>query len=168
MDKIRGFEEVAPQFRTAFDTFVDKETKKEHKFPKAITLPKRADDGSAGYDFYLPKDIRVLPHQTVMVSSDVKAYMQKDEVLKLYVRSSVGIKLGLSLPNGTGIIDSTYYENASNDGNIGIALHNNTGVTVEMKAGERVVQGIFQKYLSADNDEVLAGERVGGTGSSGK
>lgn len=168
MSKTRGFEEVASQFRTAFDTFIDKEKKTEHKFPKTITLPKRADKGSAGYDFYLPKDIRVLPHETVILQSDVKAYMQEDEVLLLYVRSSLGIKKGLSLPNGTGIIDSTYYNNPSNDGNIGIALYNNTGTTVEMKAGERVVQGIFTKYLTADNDEVLAEVRTGGTGSSGK
>lgn len=168
MGKVRGFEVVSEQHRTAFDTFKNTATGATHKFPVEIKLPTRADKGSAGYDFYMPKDVTVLPNQTIVFSSDVKAYMQDDEVLLMYVRSSIGIKRGLGLPNGTGIIDSTYYSNPSNDGNIGIALHNNTGKTVELKKGERVVQGIFTKYLVVDNDEVLAEKRVGGTGSSGK
>ena len=44
--------------------------------------------------------------------------MQEGEVLELYVRSSIGIKKNLMLKNLTAIIDSDYYENESNDGNI--------------------------------------------------
>ena len=38
--------------------------------------------------------------------------MQDGEVLLLYVRSSVGIKRGLVLANGTGVIDKDYYSNS--------------------------------------------------------
>ena len=61
-----------------------------------ITLPTRGTQYSAGYDFYSPIDIEIQPHDKVCIWSDVKAYMQEDEVLMLYVRSSIGIKKGSS------------------------------------------------------------------------
>jgi dUTP pyrophosphatase len=152
--RCRGFEVVSDEFR---------------KHPEIdIQLPKRSDSRSGGYDFYAPCDITLQPNEKVLLFSDVKAYMQDDEVLMLYVRSSIGIKKGLVLSNGTGIIDSSYYNNPSNDGNIGIALHNTTDKVVELKQGERVIQGIFMNYLVADNDNVIHENRVGGIGSSNR
>ena len=106
--------------------------------------------------------------QKTIIWTDVKAYMQDDEMLNLYIRSSLGIKNGLMLCTSVSVIDSSYYNNEGNDGNISIAVVNTTGVTVELKAGERIAQGVFTKYLKADVDEVLASERIGGSGSSGK
>lgn len=92
MEKLRGFEVVKDSMR---------KTKGE------IILPKRATKHSAGYDFYLPEDVTIPAHGTSkMIPTDVKAYMQENEVLMLYVRSSIGIKKGLVLSNGTGIIDA--------------------------------------------------------------
>ena len=150
----RGFEVVSNEFRKHPD--VD------------IMLPRRSDLMSAGYDFYAPCDIEIYPYQRVLVFSDVKAYMSEDEVLLLYVRSSVGIKKGLVLSNGTGIIDASYYNNPSNDGNIGIALYNTTDKVVKIEKGERIIQGIFTKYLVSDNDNVMYQERLGGIGSSNR
>ena len=98
--------------------------------------------------------------------SNVKAYMAEDEVLQLYVRSSVGIKKGLMLKNTVGIVDSDYYSNKNNDGNIGLNLYNTTDEAVVIERGERVVQGIFMKYLTVDNDTFLKDERTGGIGST--
>ena len=133
-----------------------------------IILPKRGDSRSAGYDFYAPCDIRINPNEKVLVFSDVKAYMQEDEVLLLYVRSSLGIKHGIVLSNGTGVIDSSFYNNPSNNGNIGIALHNTSDKIVEIKQGDRIIQGVFMKYLIADEDNVIHENRVGGIGSSNR
>lgn len=166
MTKLRGFEVVTEQHRTAFDVFTDEKGGK-HSFPVKIQLPTRSDSKSAGYDFYLPKDLRLLPNQKTIAFTDVKAYMQSDEVLKIYIRSSLAIKNGLMLSNNVGIIDSSYYSNPSNDGNIGIPLVNTTGLTINLKAGDRIAQGVFQKYLLAD-DDTSEGERTGGFGSSGK
>jgi len=139
------------------------------KHPEAkITLPTRADRRSAGYDFHTPVDITIEPNQSTLVWTDIKAYMLEDEVLKLYVRSSIGTKLDVVMKNSTGIIDSSYYNNPSNDGNIGISLRNNSDKLVSLKAGERIAQGIFVKYLVADQDDVQQEERIGGFGSSGK
>ncbi len=167
MSKLRGFEVVKDSARTAFDVFTD-EKKKKHQFPKTITLPTRSDPRSAGYDFYVPKDFELLPGQKNILFTDVKAFMQPDEVLEIYIRSSLAIKQGLMLSNNVGIIDSSYYSNEGNDGNIGIALVNTSGKVIRLKEGERVAQGVFKKFLTIDEDVVQSEGRTGGFGSSGK
>ena len=94
--------------------------------------------------------------------------MQDDEVLMLYVRSSVGVKHGVVLSNGTGVVDASYFSNKSNDGNIGIPLRNLSDKDFVIKKGDRIAQGMFIKYLIADNDNVIHEKREGGFGSSGK
>ena len=47
-------------------------------------------------------------------------------------------------------------------------LRNLTDDEVLIKAGERVIQGIFVKYLVADDDKPKSEERLGGVGSTGK
>ena len=139
------------------------------KHPKVeIKLPKRGTKNSAGYDICTPVDILIPAHGfSELVQTDIKAYMGEDEVLKIYPRSSIGFKKKLMLVNTTGIIDSDYYENPDNDGNIGFAFYNMSDVDVLIKAGERVLQGIFTKYLITEDDN--ADEvRTGGTGSTGK
>lgn len=138
------------------------------KFEAKTQLPVRADAQSAGYDFYSKERYVLAPNQTKIFWTDVKAYMQPNEVLMLFVRSSIGIKKGISLANGTGIIDASYYNNPSNDGNIGIALHNYSKKPVVINVGDRIAQGIFTPYLVADRDIVANDERTGGIGSSGE
>mgnify|MGYP003556269586 FL=1 len=166
MTKTRGFEVVANAHRQHVQEAVVF-GKVQVQYAE-ITLPIRADRRSAGYDMYLPQDVLLLPAQKIIIWSDVKAFMQEDEYVALHIRSSLGIKQGIILSNITGIVDSSYYNNPANDGNIGFALLNTSGKGVQLKAGERICQAIFQKYLLADNDNVLAEERLGGSGSSGK
>lgn len=132
-----------------------------------VKLPTRADNGSAGYDFYSPETFTIEPNSTILIKSFIKASMQPDEVLLLYVRSSIGIRKGVTLTNGTGVIDSTYYNNPDNEGNICMALKNNTDVPVTIQKDERVMQGVFVKYLTVDDDKPLSETRKGGIGSSG-
>lgn len=174
MKKIRGFEVVDIKHRIHKQSAptVDCDTKiilddGTFFYIKEIKLPTRSDPRSAGYDFYSPAKLTILPHNKIVLFTDVKAYMQNDEILEIYIRSSLATKKGLMLSNNVGIIDSSYYNNPGNDGNIGIALVNTSGKTVEINEGERVAQGIFKKYLVADNDE-SSGTRSGGFGSSGK
>lgn len=177
MTKTRGFEPVEDKHiknksariteaHTKKHEFVNKLGKREKFFLADTQLPVRADARSAGYDFFSPIDITILPAQKTLLFTDVKAYMQNDEVLMLYPRSSMGIKKGLMLSNTVGVIDSSYYSNEDNDGNIGLPLLNTSGRAIEIKRGERIAQGVFVKYLVADEDNVLYDERIGGIGSS--
>ena len=162
----RGFEVVEDKHRQHYqDVNIHGEVQRVYA---KIQTPVRADKRSAGYDLFCPIDIMLLPAQKTLVFLDVKAYMEEDEVLYVYPRSSLGIKSGLMLGNTVGIIDSSYYNNEGNDGNIGLSLLNTSGKGIQLKKGDRIAQGIFAKFLTADNDEVLGAERVGGFGSSGK
>ena len=75
---------------------------------KGVILPTRSTVGSAGYDIRVLCDepVIIMPHTTHIFDTGIKAYMQEDEVLMVYVRSSVGIKKHLRLANSTGIIDA--------------------------------------------------------------
>lgn len=132
-----------------------------------IALPRRGSLYSAGYDFFLPVEMKIPAGEAgPLVFLDIKAAMEKDEVLQLHIRSSLGIKRGLSLANTTGIIDADYFENPDNDGNIGIKLINRSSEEIVLKAGTAVVQGIFMKYLITD-DDMTSAHRLGGFGSTG-
>lgn len=133
-------------------------------------LPKRATVHSAGYDFVAPNDIVVHAggDGVATLHTGVKVRMEPDEFLMMCIRSSLGIKWGLALANGTGIIDADYYGNPDNDGEICIALVNRDPYRdVKIHKGDRIAQGIFMKYLLAEDDETDT-ERNGGVGSTGK
>ena len=133
---------------------------------KDFHLPKRQTTESAGYDLAAAEDTDLPPNVTVLVPTAVKAYMGKGEVLKIYARSSLAVRRNIVLPNSVGIIDADYYGNDVNEGQIFVALMNCSDETQTIKRGERIAQGIFERYLLADDDDA-DGERVGGFGSTG-
>ena len=137
---------------------------------RGAALPKRATANSAGYDFVAPYDIIVHAGGSIVATlkTGIKARMEPDEFLMIFIRSSLGIKWGLALANGTGIIDADYYGNPNNDGEICIALVNRDPYRdVKIHKGDRIAQGIFMKYLLTEDDKANA-ERNGGVGSTGK
>lgn len=153
MEKIRGFE-IAKGFE-------DKE----------INLPIRKTKYSAGYDIEAAEDT-VIPSfkkgmNPTVIKTGIKAYMADDEVLLLYNRSSNPKKKGLILANSVGVIDKDYYGNPDNDGHIMFAFFNIKDEDIEVKKGEAIGQGVFQKYLVVDGDNA-EGERIGGFGSTNK
>lgn len=148
MSRIRGFEVV-----------IDDKRKTEGE----ITLPTRGSSKAMAYDFYANNDYVIEPDAIAKVWTDVKAYMKEDECLIMNVRSSMGGKLMLA--NTSGWIDSDYYSNESNDGNIGVFLMNISDETQVIKKGDRIAQGAFFKYLIADNGNT-DNVRTGGFGST--
>ena len=109
------------------------------------------------------------PGQQVMVPTGIKAYMQPDEVLTIHIRSSMAVKHQLMLVNSVGVVDADYYDNADNEGHIYIALWNRGPEAFAIRKGDRIAQGIFSKYLTADEDQAGQGAlRQGGFGSTGK
>ena len=151
MDRKRGFE-IARGFEN-----------------EGINLPVRSTKNSAGYDIEAAEDVVIpafkLGQKPVLVKTGLKAYMQSDEVLILANRSSNPGKKGLILANSIGVVDSDYYGNPDNDGHIMFAFFNFKDEDIKIKKGERIGQGMFQKYLVTDND-IAGGERTGGFGST--
>lgn len=129
-------------------------------------LPLRATAHSVGYDFFSPVDVEIPPMGSVMIWTDVKARFGEDEALLINVRSSMGAQ-PVMLANTQGWIESDYYSNPDNDGNIGIRLFNLGATPYRIAQGQRFAQGMFVKYLAADNCNADA-PRLGGLGSTGK
>lgn len=102
-----------------------------------------------------------------IVHTGIKAYFPRTEVLKMYNRSSNPIKRGLILANGVGIIDSDYYSNPSNDGELCAEFINLSLTDYHINIGDRIMQGVFEPYLLADNDNPVSQSRSGGFGSTG-
>ena len=153
MEKKRGFE-IAKGFED-----------------KNINLPIRKTKYSAGYDVEAAEDTTIPSFKKgtnpTLIKTGIKAYMQDDEMLLLYNRSSNPKKKGLILANSVGVVDKEYYGNPDNDGHIMFAFYNIKEEDIEIKKGEAIGQAIFQKYLVTDDDEA-EGERKGGFGSTNK
>ena len=162
--KKRGFEKISFEqyFKDHPRTSIISEVAEEYR---DIKFPQRATAKSGGYDFYSPFSFELNPGETIKIPTGIKAYMQDDEVLKIYIRSSLGFKYDVTLSNNVGIIDADY-ANALNEGHIWIKLINHGDKTLSINKGEAIAQGIFEKYLKADNDKPVKDERVGGIGST--
>ena len=144
MERKRGFE-IAKGFENA-----------------GINLPKRSTKYSAGYDIESAEDIVIKPgfEKPTLVKTGLKAYMQDDEVLMLYNRSSNPKKKKIILANAVGVVDKDYYGNPDNDGAIGFLFYNISDEDVVISKGDRLGQGIFQKYLVVDNEEEITSKRL--------
>ena len=130
-----------------------------------IMLPKRSTMYSAGYDFYSVIDVVLNPGERIVIPTGIKCIMEDNEYLAIYIRSSLGFKYNIRMCNQVGIIDKDYYGNEKNDGHIMIALQNEGDKVVEIKKGDRFVQGIFTPYHITD-DDMANGNRIGGIGST--
>jgi dUTP pyrophosphatase len=132
----------------------------------SVTLPKRATISSAGYDLAVIEESVIGAKKLVMVPTGVKALFPSNEVLLIIARSSLLIKHGLMLPNGVGVIDSDYYNNPRNEGEIFILLYNLRDIPVILQKGELIAQGIFLKYSKVSDENGLTRFREGGFGST--
>jgi dUTP pyrophosphatase len=131
-----------------------------------ITLPQRQTLNSAGYDLSAYEDITIEPGEIQFIPTGLKVKLGESEVLLVYPRSSLGIKKGLMMSNGVGVIDSDYYNNPQNEGHIMVPLYNFKNTPVTISKFERVAQGVFQTFLKTEDDQPVSSERKGGFGSS--
>ena len=168
MKRVAKFEKVSlEQFMEGWtDTFGTQRPGVIEQIYDGICLPKRATSGSAGYDFFALAAIILKPGETVKIPTGVRVWMEPEWVLKCYPRSGLGFKYRLQLNNTVGIIDSDYYY-SDNEGHIFAKLTNDSreGKTVEIKAGDGFMQGIFTEY-GITLDDCTQSIRNGGFGST--
>lgn len=132
-----------------------------------ITLPQRKTRLSAGYDIEAAEDVELGPGRVTLVPTGLKAYMEPDEVLLLFIRSGFSLRNAVTMINSIGVIDADYADNPDNEGHIQIPLFNQGQNPVLIRRGERLVQGVFVRYLRTEEDG--PGEaRAGGFGSTGR
>mgnify|MGYP004456403471 FL=1 len=158
---MRTFEKIS------FEQF-KKDIKDDIELYNSYNLPKRATKTSAGYDFFALFDYTLAPGEIKKIPTGIKANFNEDEVLFLIDRSSMGFKWNVRMCNQVGVIDSDYYNNQDNEGHIWIKIQNEGTKDYNVKKGEGIIQGIFMKYLTIDNEEDNTTKRIGGIGSTSK
>ncbi len=135
--------------------------------PKAV-IPYRATSGSAGYDICacIETELEIKPNETVLIPTGLAIELPPDTAGMIYNRSSLGIKHGLHLANGVGVIDSDYR------GEFKVGIHNFSNVSYIVKPNERIAQLIIHKVLLPEFTEVDSlsetDRDIGGFGSTGK
>ena len=100
-----------------------------------------------------------------LVPTGVKCKLEDDQVLHLYIRSSCPLNHYLFLGNGTGVIDSDYYNNEDNEGHIFFQIINLSPFNIVVKKGDIIGQGEIVRFCKTDDDEA-DGIRIGGFGST--
>ena len=131
-------------------------------------IPTRGSEYAAGYDLYAATayDIEIPPHKTVKIGTGLAIELEENTFGAIFARSGLSCKQNLRLANAVGVIDSDYYENQDNDGHIMFQFINLLPFDIVLNKGEKIGQGVFAKFLKADND-TSDGERVSGFGSTG-
>lgn len=145
---MRDFEKIS------FEQF-KKDIKDDIELYNEYSLPKRDSIYTAGYDIYILEDLTIKPGERKKVPTGIKSYFDKEEVLLLVIRSSMGFKYNIRLCNQVGVIDADYYNNKDNEGHIWIMIQNEGEKEYNFKKGESIVQGIFMKYLTTKSDKSM-------------
>lgn len=144
----------------------------EVKFKKirdnAVT-PKRATAGSAGFDLFVctQEPITIKPGQLIKLPTGIAIAIESEEYAAfIFARSGLGIKHGITLSNGVGVVDSDYR------GEIQIGLCNIGEEPYTVQPFDRIAQMIFMPVCAAclvQRQELPETKRgTGGLGSSGK
>ena len=126
-------------------------------------IPKQATAGSAGYDLCACMDApqTIEPGERCVFPSGLAAEIPAGTAGFVFTRSGLGIKKGIHVTNGVGVIDSDYR------GEIQIGLHNLSTV----QPGERIAQMIIMPYFAPVIEEVTSltetDRGAGGFGSTG-
>ena len=156
-DNMRDFEKISfEQFKK--DVVDDIDLYDEYR------LPQRDSNSTAGYDIYLLEDLAIEPNEIKKIPTGIKSFFEKDEVLFLIVRSSMGFKYNIRLCNQVGVIDADYYNNESNEGHMYVALQNEGTKDFVINKGDAYAQGIIIKYLTCGEENNQ--KRTGGIGST--
>ena len=164
------------------------------KLDSAVKDPVRATEGSACFDLhsFLPEDsvarvyishhdqdieirerkvvkgrVQINPNERMLVPTGLVFDIPNNHSIRLYPRSSLAVKNGLTLANNVGIIDSDYVEP------VYMVLYNISGFQQYVTDGERICQAelILEKQhvlLELDERPEKKTDRDGGFGSTGK
>ena len=139
------------------------------KLKENAKIPHRATNGSAGMDLYacIDESVTLAPGQLAVIPTGIAIELPDNTCAAfLYARSGLGVKHGICLSNGVGVIDSDYR------GEVCVGLCNVSDKPYVIEPFERVAQMVIAPVLTPDIVEVnelsdtARGE--GGFGSSGR
>lgn len=138
------------------------------KLDSNATLPTYGSEYAAGADLYacITKSVCFEPGETKLIHTGLAMEIPAGYAGLIYARSGLASKKGLAPANKVGVIDADYR------GEIMVALHNHSNVSVSIEPQERIAQLVITPYLTAHFEETsqlsdtVRGE--GGFGSTGR
>ncbi|MDF2686250.1 MAG: deoxyuridine 5-triphosphate nucleotidohydrolase [Clostridia bacterium] len=147
---------------------MDLKIKRIDRDGKKPPLPCYGSEGAAGIDLtaFINEEITIIPTEITLVPTGICVEIPIGYVGLLFVRSSLGVKHGITLSNSVGVIDSDYR------GEIKIGLCNTSSLKYTIQQGDRIAQLVLIPYLKVNVNEVeelSSTERnQGGFGSTGR
>ena len=133
-----------------------------------VVLPQRQTEGSAGYDLQacIPEPVTLSPGESAVFPTGLAAEIPGGFAGMIFTRSGLGVKHGVAVSNGVGVIDSDYR------GELHVGLRNHSREPYTVQPGERIAQLILLPVGLAsvvEVSELSATQRgEGGFGSTGK
>ena len=130
-------------------------------------LPQRQTAGSAGFDLCacISEPVVLEPGDSALFPTGLAAEIPQGHVGLIFTRSGLGVKHGVAVSNGVGVIDSDYR------GELKTAIHNHGSRPQVIEPGERIAQLVLVPYLTAqflETDTLSDTQRgTGGFGSTG-
>ena len=113
------------------------EVLKIKKLRENAVIPKRGTGGSAGMDLYacIDEEITLKPQNLVMIPTGIAIELPSENYMaNIYSRSGLGVKHGITLSNGVGVVDSDYR------GEVCVGLCNVSNKDYTIKPQERIAQ----------------------------
>lgn len=139
------------------------------KLKEKAIIPTRATQGSAGYDLYacIDEPIELKSGERTVIPTGIAVELPSNEyAVFIFARSGLGIKYGISLSNGVGVVDSDYR------GEVCVGLINTSKSDYTINPNDRIAQMVVMPVCVADvvvSDELSDTQRsTGGFGSTGK
>ena len=138
------------------------------KIGREIPLPYYATDGAAAVDLHACIDapMTIPAGGQVVVPTGLAVAIPEGYVGIIAVRSSMGVRHGITLSNAIGVIDSDYR------GPLGVGLRNTTGEDYVLQPCDRMAQLMVVPVLRPEIrlvEELLETARgAGGFGSTGR
>ncbi len=139
------------------------------KLRENAKIPKTATNGSAGMDLYacIDDSITLAPGKLAIVPTGIAIELPDSSCAAfLYARSGLGVKHGICLSNGVGVIDSDYR------GEVCVGLCNVSDEPYVIEPYERIAQMVVAPVFTPEVVEVSelsdTARGEGGFGSTGK
>ena len=139
---------------------------KIYRIDKSLPLPEYKTKGAAAFDIYSRIDLEIKPKEVFYIPTNLIIQTPKNYMLVIVPRSSTPKKLGLSIPNGIGIIDQDY---CGHEDEIHLQVYNFTENIVKIAKGQRIGQATFVRIAKPQWQEVnmINNKTRGGFGSTG-
>ncbi len=140
---------------------------KVKRLKETAVLPERKTAGSAGYDLHacIAAPFTIEPGELVMLPTGLAMEIPKGHAGMIFTRSGLGVKHGIAVSNGVGVIDSDYR------GEVHVGLRNSSKTPYTVEPNERIAQLIVMPVCTPrveETDTLTETERgEGGFGSTG-